>query len=106
MPIASFGAEEMHIDVHASIESLMAVIALVKKSDDLPIIQIGQQKRESEVIVGDRNGNEHHLEENDPNTMIVRTGIVLGPLNGHGKRYIFKLVDGKWIQISVTQWLS
>ena len=103
----SFGDEEINIDAKVSLSSLNTVIAMVKQSDDLPVIGVDQEKVESKTItINDGNGKAFHPRMNDPDTPIITTGIVNGPLDGHGKIHKFKMDMGKWILISVSNWVS
>jgi hypothetical protein len=100
-------AEEYYtIDATINVESLSEAIKLVKSVDGLSVISVRQGKKKSggKYIMND--GTEINYEIDDPNTLIIQTGKVRGPLDGGGKYHLMIRENNKWIITKTTHWVS
>jgi hypothetical protein len=99
-------SEEIRINATVDTVELNACVLLVKAIDDLPILSVEQSQMNSKFEAVKENGDRFFIQINDPNTMIIMTGHVRGPLNGGGKHHNLKRTDGKWTIVSTGHWVS
>ena len=99
--------EVVQITAKISVNSLIEAIALVRTVDQSPLLQVLQDKRESKTItITHPDGHESHPDEDDPDTLIIWTGVVRGPLDGGGQTHHLKKIQGKWQIMSSSRWVS
>ena len=100
-----FAAENIQIIATLDLTELQENIKEIRKIDDGPILLISQEQRNSSSKFKRKDGTEIILQENDPDTLIIRTGILNGPLDGGGMEHHFKKLNDKWILIESRHWI-